>query len=333
VRILSVFLASIAVLIVAGCGAQGAPGKAEREAAEYRPFRDLTVTLDGHEGAENVGILMAQKRGYFSDAHLVVSILSPAAPARPVQYVAHRLDDLGVAQEPQVVFERARGAQVVAVGSLVSHPTAALIWLKRSQIEGIPDLKGKTVAIPGLPFQKSFLESILAREGLKPGDVRIKSVGYNLVPALLSGRVAAIFGGSWNLEGEQLASLGSQPVVTRVPELGVPSYDEFVVVARSDRVAKEPGSIRDFMSAVIRGNAAAVEDPKAAVNAIREAGVGGSDLSRKEIEGEVAATAPLLSGNGYMSPGQASELVDWMYEEGMIQRKPPVPALLTDDYK
>jgi putative hydroxymethylpyrimidine transport system substrate-binding protein len=333
VRISWGLLALCGVLIVAGCGGQGTSGKAEEEAAEYRPFRDLTVTLDGHEGPENVGILMAQKRGYFNDAHLAVSILTPAAPARPVQYVAHGLDDLGVAPEPQVVLERARGAQVIAVGSLISQSTAALIWLKKSRIEDIAELKGKTVAIPGLPFQKSFLQSILMREGLKSGDVKIKSVDYNLVPALLSGRVDAVFGGSWNLEGVELESLGAKPVVTRVSDLGVPPYDESVVVARADRVSKEPRLIRDFMSAVICGNVAAAEDPKVAVNAIMEADIGGSDLSRKEVEAEVAATSPLLSENGYMSPEQARKLTDWMHEEGMIQSKPPVSALLTDDYR
>ena len=60
-----------------------------------------------------------------------------------------------------MVLERARGAQVVAVGSLISDPTAAMIWLEKSHIGGIADLKGKTIAIPGLPFQKSFLQSIL----------------------------------------------------------------------------------------------------------------------------------------------------------------------------
>jgi len=142
---------------------------------------------------------------------------------------------------------------------------------------------------------------------LKPGDVRIKSVDYSLVPALIDGRVDAIFGGSWNLEGVELESHGLKPVITRVQEFGVPP--------------------------VIRGNAAAAEDPRAAVNAIMEAGVAGTDVSRKAMEAEVAATSPLLSKSGYMDPEQASQLADWMYEEGMIQRKPPVSALLTDDYR
>ena len=33
-----------------------------------------------------------------------------------------------------------------------------------------------------------------------------------------------------------------------------------------------------------------------------------------------------------MNPEQAGDLVDWMHEEGMIQRRPSVSELLTNDY-
>jgi putative hydroxymethylpyrimidine transport system substrate-binding protein len=290
------------------------------------------VTLDGHEGPENVGILMAQQRGYFTDARLSVSVLSPILPARPVQYVATRQDDLGVTQEPQLVLAKVKGTPVIAVGSLVDQPTAAMIWLKKSHVSDVADLKGKTIAIPGVPFQKDFLAGMLARYGLTLDDVEVKNVGYGLVPALVSGRADAIFGGSWNLEGVELESRGLKPVITRLKGLGFPPYDESMVIARSDRVAKEPGVIRDFLAAVARGTAAAVADPQAAVKAIEEGNLGGSKLSRKTLNAEVAATLPLLSKSGYMYSEESLHLVDWMHEQGMIDQFPTPPELLTDEY-
>jgi ABC-type nitrate/sulfonate/bicarbonate transport system substrate-binding protein len=71
-----------------------------------------------------------------------------------------------------------------------------------------------------------------------------------LVSALLSGRADAIFGGSWNVEGIELESRGAEPVITRIQDLGIPDYEELVMVARSDLVADDPRLIRDFMSAV-----------------------------------------------------------------------------------
>ena len=40
------------------------------------------------------------------------------------------------------------------------------MWLPDSGIEEISDLKGKTIAYPGVPFQKDFLEYILEGAGL-----------------------------------------------------------------------------------------------------------------------------------------------------------------------
>jgi putative hydroxymethylpyrimidine transport system substrate-binding protein len=295
-------------------------------------MREVQVTLDGWEGPGNVGLVMAFERGYFADVGLDVSLYAPATPTRPIEYVVDGTDDLGISNQPQVVLAKEKGEPIVAVGSLISQPTMAMIWLKKSKIHGIASLKGKTIAVPGLPFQEAFLQSLLARAGLALDDVKVKDVGYKLVPALVSGRADAIFGGSWNVEGAELESRGLKPVITRVEDLGFPAYEELVVIARNDRVVEEPQLIRDFMSAVARGTAAAVEDPKGAIEAIEKSVESNPESSRKDTEAEIEATLPLLSKTGYMSPGQASRLVSWMHEEGSIQRKIPVSALLTNDY-
>ncbi len=66
------------------------------------------------------------------------------------------------------------GAPVVAVGSLISEPTAALIWLKESGIQTIADLKNKTIAVPGIPYQEEMLESILEEQASTPTTSRWK---------------------------------------------------------------------------------------------------------------------------------------------------------------
>lgn len=325
-------LAVLAVLLLAGCGAGGGTETSETSSEAPGKMREVQVTLDGWEGPENVGLLMADERGYFADAGLKVSIYTPATPTRPVEYVVDGTDDIGVSNQPQVVLAKEKGAPIVAVGSLISQPTMAMIWLKKSRIRDVADLKGKTIAVPGLPFQEAFLQGLLAGAGLTLEDVKVENVGYKLVPALVSGRADAIFGGSWNIEGAKLESHGLKPVITRVENLGFPAYEELVVIARTDRVAEEPQLIRDFMSAVARGTAAAVEDPRGAVEVIESSVESNPESSRKDTEVEIEATLPLLSKTGYMNSGQASHLVNWMHEQGSIQRKIPVSELLTNDY-
>ena len=318
--------------LLAGCGG-GGDETAAGKLPEYPPkMRPVTVTLAGFEGPEAAGMLMAERVGYFAKAGLEPGIYVPLAPARAVRYVVDGTDELGVAQLPQVVLAKAKGAPIVAIGSLVSQPTAAMIWLKKSKIRSIADLRGKTIAFPGVPFQREFLAFLLAKEGLTLDDVKLEKAEYDLVPDLVSGRADAIFGGSGNVEGAELEARGLEPVVTGVASLGIPAYDEQVVIARTELVAKEPELIRDFMAALVRGTAAASKNPKAAAGTIEYSGESNPEANRKETKAGVDTTLPLLSETGYVSPDRAARLIDWMLEEGMIRQELETSDLLTNDY-
>jgi len=321
---------------ISGCGGGGETtevAETRTEVTETHPAPpELLVSLDSLEGPQNIGLLMADQRGYFEDVGLDVSVANPLEQNRPVSYVAKGTDDFALAQQPQVAIAKEKGMPIVAVGSVIPHPTDAMIWLKRSKIDGIADLKGKTIAVPGIPYQERMLWNLLAEAGLSRGDVQVESVAYEVVSKLLDGSADAIFGVSWNLEGAELESLGLEPVITRVKDLGAPDYEQLVVIAPTEMVADNPEVVRDFMSAMARGTEAAVGHPEAAVKAIVKAP--GPDLAqtRKAMEAQVRATLPLLSTSGYMDPDRAEGLVEWMDEEGLIESRPPASSLFTNDF-
>jgi putative hydroxymethylpyrimidine transport system substrate-binding protein len=333
--------AAVATVLLAGCGGGGGSESTESNRAALlkaitsgsnEKFEELSLTLSGYEDAESAGVVLAEKSDYFTKVRLSVDVGVPAKPRRPIYYVSSETADIGISHAPEVVLAQERGAPIVAVGSVISQPTIAMIWLRKSRIDNIADLKGKTIGYPGLPFQKAFLQSVLARKGLTLDDVELKRVGYKLVPALADGRVDAIFGGSWTHEGIDLELRGLQPVITKAASLGLPAYDELVVITRADRLAKNPQSVSNFMSALARSTVAAVEDPRAAIKAIELGQEQDPEASREVTEAEIKATFPLLSKDAYMDPRRASHLINWMYEEGMIQRRLPVSTLFTNRY-
>jgi putative hydroxymethylpyrimidine transport system substrate-binding protein len=332
----------LVLTLFAGCGGGGdaqtpslTTGNKEAEPSattKQKHAPHVWVTLDGRAGAENVGILMAEKRGFFTSLGYSVASGAPARPRRPVMYVSDRTADIGVSQQPQLVVSKEKRAPVIAVGSLLSQPTLSMIWLRRSHIQGIGGLKGKTIGVPGIPYQERFLEFVLAKAGLTSRDVHVKIVSYNLLRALEEGHVDAIFGGSWNLEGAVLKERGLRPVIVPVRRLGIPTYEELVVIARTRRAARSPRLMQRFMTAVARGTAAAIANPEAAVRVIEKNYEKGYDLSHDDIKAEVEATLPLLSRTGYMNKARTRALVGWMQGEGLIQRPLGVPALITDRY-
>jgi putative hydroxymethylpyrimidine transport system substrate-binding protein len=317
--------AALAVLALAlglaACGEKSKEGGSEKQ--------PLSLTLDFYPNPDHAGIYMAQKLGYFEEAGLDVTIHTPSDPASPIKEVAAGRTDLAISYEPEVLLARNQGLDVVAVGAIVDRPLTSMIWLKKSGIKGIAGLRGKTIATAGIPYQDAYLKTILGRAGLSPSDVDTVDVGYGLLPAIVGGRAQAMLGGFRNVEGVDLRLRGKQPVVTPVDKLGVPTYDELVLVARRRRLEEDPESIRLFLAALARGTAAARKSPRATTKALLEAN---SDLVPKLTEAEVKATLPLLSPRGEMDASAWGRFIAWMRENKLIS-KPIAPAeALTDEY-
>ncbi|HEU4945254.1 MAG TPA: ABC transporter substrate-binding protein [Solirubrobacterales bacterium] len=313
---------------LAACGEKSEDTTGETES--------LTLTLDFYPNPDHAGVYMAQKLGYFEEAGLDVDIQTPSDPAAPMKLLAAGRSDLAISYEPEVVLAHEQGLEVQAVAAIVNRPLTSMIWLRKSGIGGIADLRGKTVATAGIPYQDAYLKTILARAKLKPSDVKTVNVGFGLLPALLGGRAEAMLGGFSNVEGVDLRLRGAGPVVTPVDQLGVPTYNELVLVARSKQLEDDPQAIQLFIAALARGTAAAAGNPKAAAKALLEAN---PDLDPKLTKAELAATLPLLapaSGEqrpyGYMSPAQWREFSGWMRDNELIDGLPATSDLLSNDY-
>jgi putative hydroxymethylpyrimidine transport system substrate-binding protein len=331
-RITAIALAVALVALALGLAACGEKSETESGGDQKQP---LSLALDFYPNPDHAGIYMAEKQGYFAEAGLDVSISSPSDPSAPLKLVAAGKTDLAISYEPEVVLANEKGLPVTAVAALVNRPLTSLIWLQSSGIKGVPDLEGKTVAFAGIPYQEAFLTTILERAGISPDSVKAVNVGFGLLPALIGGSAQAMLGGYSNVEGVDLQQRGKAPVITPVDQLGVPTYDELVIVANTNALEEDAEQIRLFIAALERGTEAAVADPAAATAAVTAAN---SDLEPKLTAAEVEATLPLLAARdgdhpyGYMDPKQWEEFAAWMRDEELISGLPEAPELLSDDY-
>ena len=122
------------------------------------------------------------------------------------------------------------------------------------------------------------------------------------------------------------------PFIANVKDLGVPTYDELVLVANSDRVADDPEPIRLFIEALEHGTKAAVADPNAATQAVVKAGQG---LDPKLTAAEVTATLPLLLPQtekpyGYMDQDQWGTFAGFLAGNGSLDDASTDGALTND---
>jgi putative hydroxymethylpyrimidine transport system substrate-binding protein len=331
-RVTAVALALVILAAgLAACGSKSDDTKGEAE--------KLTLDLDFYPNPDHAGIYMAEKEGFFEDAGLEVAINSPSDPSAPLKDVASGRADLAITYEPELMLAHEAGLDVVAVSALVNQPLTSLMWLKepgsKTAVKGVADLKGKTVSYAGIPYQQAFMRTILNRASVPISSVKLVNVGFGLIPSLVSGSAQAMLGGYSNVEGVDLQQRGKDPVITPVDQLGVPTYDELVIVARRSSLEEEGERIRLFVNSLRRGTEAAAANPKAASEAILAAN---PDLEPKLAEAEVAATLPLLGARtegrpyGYMNAKEWEAFAAWMRDEELISGLPKAPELLSDDY-
>lgn len=308
--------------LAAGCGGDGG-GDGER----------FDLALDFYVNPDHAGIYTALDRGYFADAGLDVHPQVPSDPSAPIKQVAAGRVDLAISYEPEVVLARDQGLDVVAVAALVNGPLTSLISLPEAGIESVADLAGKTVVTAGIPYQAAYLDTILARAGVDPDSVEQVDVGFNLMQPLIAGRADAMFGGFLNVEGVDLAERGLDPRVVPVDRLGIPTYDELVLVADADRLASDPEPIRAFIAALERGTDAAAADPQAASDAIVAAGNGlDPGLTRAEIDRTIPRLLP--PGDrpfGWMDPARWQRFADYLHRAGQVDAAPRAADLLTNE--
>lgn len=289
-------------------------------AARAQDLTGVTLALDWYPNANHAGIYLARDRGYFTDAGLDVEIVVPSDPTTVLQTVGAGRDTFGISYHSEVLFARAQDVPVVSIAALVQHPLNSLMVLADSDIETPADLAGKTVAVTGLPADDAFLATILDEVGLAMEDVETVNVGYDLMPAVLSGRTDAVIGVYWTHE-TILAEREGYPVRHfRIEEWGVPDYYELVLVVGESTIADDEDMVRGFLGALQQGYNDAIADPEAAIDGLLAES---PDLVRDvEIEG-LDLLIPLWTEDGAIPFGQQTaarwdDFGAWLKEQDLL---------------
>ena len=304
---------ALVALLAAWCG--GSSNSADDGGGAER----VDLMLDFFPNADHAGIYAAQASGAFRRRKLDVRIRTPSDPAAPLKLLSAGKADLAVSYEPEVLRARDKGAPVVAVGALVRTPLTSIVSLPRAGIRTPADLRGKTVGTAGIDYQSAYLQAVA------PPGVKELGVGFDLVPALVSGKVDAVLGAYWNYEAVQLRQKGRDPRVIRIEQAGVPTYDELVIAANERDVHDDPDRIRRFLAALEEGTAQLDAHPG---DALLKAN---PDLDPKLQAASVKVTLPYLkpaAGRpyGYMDPREWAAFTDFLHAKRLLKLSRPTGA-------
>jgi len=312
---------ALIVTVLLALGLAGCGEKHEATTAASGATQSFTLMLDWVPNADHVGLYQAMAEGDFTQAGLDLHVEVPSDPASPLELLAAGKVDAAISYEPEVLLARNQGQPLVSVAAIVQEPLTSIVSIGSKRIKTAADLRGKRVGDAGIPYQHAYLTTILAHAGVPLNTVKEINVGANLVPAMLSGRVDATLGAYWNVEAIELAQLHKRPNVIHMQQVGVPDYDELVVVVRKDTIVNHPDVVRRFVQALARGYESARRDPQAAVNNLVKASPGvNPQLALAGVRASLSAFFPTKAGLpwGWQDPNQWTAYGQWMLNHHLI---------------
>nr|BAL57365.1 sulfonate/nitrate/taurine transport system substrate-binding protein [uncultured Acetothermia bacterium]BAL58881.1 sulfonate/nitrate/taurine transport system substrate-binding protein [Candidatus Acetothermum autotrophicum] len=291
----------------------------------------LVVVLDWLPNPNHVPLYVAQEMGFFRAEGLAVSLQAPTAfdPSDPAKLAASGRADLALTTPINLIVIRAQNVPLTAVGSLIQKPLGGLLALKERGIRTLADFKGRTIGYSLEPEEPVLWAAMLETAGLKPGDYRLLNVGFDTLPALLTGQVDAI-GAFRNVEKILVeVQERKETVFFAMEEHGIPEHPQLVFVANEAVTQQKSDLFRRFLRAVARAVTLTFQDParsfelflKANPDLQREA-----ELQRRFFDATVALFAGAPCHNQLE---QWAKLQDFLFERKLIERRSELSKLVT----
>jgi putative hydroxymethylpyrimidine transport system substrate-binding protein len=316
-KLVAALLAAALLLTgAAGCGGSGAEPGAPVGA---------TLVLDFTPNAVHAGIYSAQRRGYYGDAGIDLTVRQPGESTdAPKLLEAGRADfaildihDLGIARE--------RGLDLVGVMPLVQRPLASVIARAGGGVRRPRDLENHTVGVTGLPSDEAVVDSEISADGGNPAKAKRLTIGFNAISSLAAGKVDAATG-FWNAEGVALRQQGVPITIFKVNRYGAPPYPELILATTQQILDREPDLVQSMVAATTRGyEFAVVHQPQTLNDLLAEV----PSLGRADQKAQLQALLPDLKP-GPFDYGVLRDWARWDLEHGLLEQPLDVGAAFAE---
>ncbi len=258
---LSVLLA----LLVSACGSNGSSGGTTTSGSGSTSAttpKDVSIGLGYIPDIQFAPFYVAQSKGYYKAAGLNVTLNHGIVPDLIGSMVAGK-NTFVFAGGDELLMARDKKVSAVDVATIFQKYPVSLIVPASSTIKTLADLKGHTIGTPG-QYGSTYtgLLALLYKANLTTSDVKIQSIGFTQVSALLNKKVDAVMGYS-NNEPLQLQKQG-----LAVRTFAVSDYQPLVsngILTTTDTFHNQAALVKSFVQATIRGLKDVIANPTEAI--------------------------------------------------------------------
>lgn len=202
-------------------------------AAEQQP---LVITLDWFVNPNHAPLFVAEQEGFFKQQGIEVKFIPPADTSEGEKMVAVNQADIAITYQPTLMYKVTNGVPLIRFATLINTPLNALIVLKSGPIHTIKDLKRKRIGISTPGTDNIMLATMLKTALLKPDDVELINVKFNLSQALLTSKIDGFTGGMRNFEPITMELAGKSIRMFYPEKYGFPMYDELILITNKNKI-------------------------------------------------------------------------------------------------
>ncbi len=289
-------------------------------------LEEVNYRLKWLYNVSTVGDLYAETHGYFARNGLKVNV-KPGGPERDaLKELELGHAQFGVASADQVLRAASKGAPIVVLAQLFQvNPLHWIYRPDRTAFSSGGDLKGKRIGVTFGGNDEAILRALLARYGIAETEVSLFSVRYDYTP-FYEGRVdfwPLYLNAQAVIIGEKLEKAGEVYAFLSPDQLGVRFVANSVVTTR-EMLAKRPGTVKRFLSALLEGWRDAL-DPRNQEKAIQVLLEADRETPEAVVRRQLSVTRDLTLPPSGAEFGRI-DAVAWAQTEEVMRAQNLIPA-------
>ena len=226
----------------------------------------VSLRLNWILGGLHAPFYLGLERGYYKKEGIDLTIHEGKGSGVAMQIIAAKADTFGMSDGGTLMLGASKGQPVRAVMSLLNTTGFGVISLADEHIRTARDLEGKTLAASSGDALTQLFPAVIAANKLDADKIKMVFMDPGAKPvAVMEKRVDALLGGiddqvfTIRAKGYKADALG-------FADLGVNTVG-ITVHANEDTIKNDPDLVKRFVRASQRSWQAAIDDPKAAVDA------------------------------------------------------------------
>lgn len=287
------------------------------------------VLLEWYVNPDHGPIVLAQKKGYFTDVGLDVEIIEPADPNAPPKLLAAKQADLITNYHAQKYIQVDEGLPITRIGALIKEPLWCLL-VRHDGPKTLDELVGKRIGISVGNVGHALREVMVKNKGYTLDDFQWVNINFNTTGALLAKNVEASFGAYRNFDPNYMELENVPSSCIPVEQYGIPQYEELIYSVHKDDL-KNPEKIKQFkafLTAVQRATDDIYNDPQGSFDIFKTYNKNLDDTANAMIWRD---TWPLFSRDvDAIDTTLYQNMLDFNVKAGLVKKPLPLTEYYTD---